>query len=279
MGYHPMIIFRLRDSRYNSGVQTDMAATKQQLAWRSPSGARTGPLIRLRDRRMALILALALLGGFLAYQAPPASWIAVGWLGDRLFLRGSEGQGPADADSFYGDELDAQARSGRSRWTRQDALIRLPGLGGDGELALTLRVQGWPRDALGTDIRQPVVALTANGTPTGEFTPTADWADYRFTIPAAARTGDALTLALHASGTFTSTATYADPRPKGIRIEYVGVQGAGGPLTLPALPWLALLGLDGAICLIALVALTRRPTLAFVLTTFAVSGAAIAIAL
>ncbi|HEX9373174.1 MAG TPA: hypothetical protein VF897_19330, partial [Roseiflexaceae bacterium] len=60
------------------GTQT---AGHNNTAWPSRSGARIGPLAYLRDRRLALILALALLAGFLAYQAPPASDIAVGWLG------------------------------------------------------------------------------------------------------------------------------------------------------------------------------------------------------
>ena len=112
-------------------------ANKQPIAWRAPSGATTGPLIRLWDRRLLLLLALALLAGLLAYQAPIASDIAVGWPGDRLFVRSSEGAGADAAGSLYGDELSPDARSGRSRWTRQQTSIQLPGLGSGGDLALT----------------------------------------------------------------------------------------------------------------------------------------------
>src|SRR5439155_19289021 len=192
---------------------------------------------------------LALLAGFLAYQAPPASDVAVGWLGDQLFLRSSEGQRTDDAGSFYGDELTDQARSGRSRWTRQDATIVRPGLGGGGDLALTLRVQGWPADALNRRTRQPVVTVKTGGTTIGQFTPTSDWADERFTIPASAYDGDVLPLALHTTDTFTGTSTYAaDTRPKGLRIEYIGVHGSGvAQLTLPAPLPLALLAFDSAL--------------------------------
>ncbi len=160
--------------------------------WRSASGAAAGPLLRLWDRRLALLLALALLAGALAYQAPAATSIAVGWLGDRLFLRASEGAGAADSASLYGDEFSPDARSLRSRWTRQDAAFWLPGLGAGGDLTLTLRAQGWPGDVLNSTTKQPLVTVEANGSPIGSFTPSAGWADYPFSIPASARAADPL---------------------------------------------------------------------------------------
>src|SRR5262245_24795315 len=144
--------------------------------WRTPSGATTGPLIRLWDRRLVLVLALALLAGLLAYQAPAVSDIAVGWPGDRLFLRSSEGAGADAAGSLYGDELSQDARSGRSRWSRQEAVIRLPGLGAGGDLTLTLRAQGWPDDVLACRGCQPAVAVAAGAVTLGQFTPTSGWA-------------------------------------------------------------------------------------------------------
>jgi hypothetical protein len=236
----------------------------------------------LRDRRLALILALALLAGLLAYQAPAMTDIPVGWLGDRLFLPASQGLGAADAATFYGDELTGDARSGRSRWSRQDVRIDLPGLGAGGDLTLTLRAQGWPAGVLNRTTSQPRVTIAANGAPVGQFTPTPQWVDYSFRIGPGVAPGDMLSLSLHTSDTFTSTATIADPqRAKGIRLEYVGVRGSE-PLagfTLPAPLPLGLLILDGALGLLALVVLTGRPTLAFVLTTLLISGAAIGLAL
>src|SRR6185369_15171970 len=139
----PAPLFLLQDSRYNSAVQRD-TATKKPVAWPSASGAATGSLIRLVDRRLILLLALALLAGLLAYQAPATADVDVGWLGDRLFLRSSEGSGASADGSLYGDELSPGARSGRSRWTRQSATIWLRGLGAGGDLTLTLRAMGWP---------------------------------------------------------------------------------------------------------------------------------------
>jgi 4-amino-4-deoxy-L-arabinose transferase-like glycosyltransferase len=233
----------------------------------------------LWDRRLVLLLALALLAGLLAYQAPAASDIAVGWPGDRLFLRSSEGAGVDAAGSLYGDELSQDARSGRSRWARQEALIRLPGLGAGGDLTLTLRVQGWPADVLACRGCQPVVTVVAGGVALGQFSPTRGWADYTFTIPARARAADPLTLTLRASDTFTNTAAYLDARPKGIRLEYIGVREAEARFTWPALAPPALLAIAAALWLLALVAIMRRATLAFVLTTGLVTAAAIGLAL
>jgi hypothetical protein len=241
-----------------------------------------GPLVYLRDRRLTLILALALLAGFLAYQAPPTSDILVGWLGDRLFLPASQGLGEADAATFYGDEITGDAPSGRSRWSRQDVEIRLPGLGTAGDLTLTLRAQGWPSGVLNHASSQPTVDIRANGVLVDQFIPTAEWADYSFRIPAQLQTSDQLSLKLHVSDTFTSTATIADPqRAKGIRLEYIGVRGNDSPAAfrLPATIPLGLLAMDGALALLALLVLTRRPTLAFVLTIVLISGAAIGLAL
>lgn len=257
------------------------AASQQQAAWPSQSGARSGPLVSLRDRRLLLLLALALLAGLLAYQAPPASQIAIGWPGDRLFLSASQGLGAADARTFYGDELTG-TNGDRSRWTRQTAEIVLPGLGDAGDLTLTLRAQGWPADALNRRTDQPTVAVTANGVPVYQFTPSSQWAEYSFRVPADVGFRDTLALTIQASDTFTSTRTAADAsRPKGIRLDSISVRGAdpAAAFVLPPLLPLALLLLDGALSLLALFALTRRPTLSFVLATLLVAGAAIGLAL
>src|SRR6476469_557857 len=92
----PAPLFVLQDSRYNSAVQRH-TATEKPVAWPPASGAATGPLIRLSYRRLILLLARALLAGLLAYQAPATADVDIVWLGDRLFLRSSEGGG-ASAD-------------------------------------------------------------------------------------------------------------------------------------------------------------------------------------
>jgi hypothetical protein len=231
------------------------------------------------DQRLLLILVLAVLAGVLAYQAPPASRVDVGWLGDRLFLQVSEGHTAADALRFYGDELTDHARSGRSRWTHQGAVLNFPGAGGT-DLTLTLRAQGWPDDVLNSRTRQPVVTVLADGTPVGSFTPSPEWADYQFEIPVDARNGPALRVELLASDVFTSTARFLDPRPKGIRLEQAAIEGAplASAFALPVAGPLGWLLLAGAVWLLSLVALTRRPTLGFVLATLVVAAAAIGLA-
>jgi 4-amino-4-deoxy-L-arabinose transferase-like glycosyltransferase len=264
---------------YNAGVGTE-SATVQPLAPRPRSGARTGPLVRLRDPRLALILLLSLVAGALAYQAPASAYLRVGWLGDQLFLPAGEGLGADSNGRWYGDEIDDAAGSGRSRWTRQRAEVIIPGLHAAGDLGLTIRAQGWPADAL-NPARQPTVTVLAGATPVGSFRPAPAYADYRLSVPAAAVGQDGtLRLSLSASGTFTDTARYTDPRPKGIRVEAISVQGGetAGPLVPPVAP-VAWLMLCGGLLFLALAAPPRRQTLAFVLATLLVSGAALGLAL
>lgn len=218
---------------------------------------------------------LALLAALLAYQAPAESTIPIGWLGDRLFLRASQGLGQADASTFYSDEITGN-QGDRSRWTRQDAEISLPGLGAGGDLLVTLRVQGWPPDAAG-QVGQPIVDLFANDVALGRFKPTEQWAEYTFRVPARVDARDQLTLRLHTSATFTG----ADRRPKGIRIDALHLHAADSALAfgIPAARPVLLLVLCGALCLLAFVVLLGRPTPAFVLATLVISGAAITLAL
>ena len=219
-----------------------------------------------------LVLLLALLAGFLAYQAPLDSRIAIGWLGDRLFLDASQGLGAGDAFTFYSDEITGDAGD-RSRWTRQDAEIDLPGLGG-GDILVNLHAQGWPQDAAGTG--QPMVEITANGVPVYSFVPNAAWGEQSFRVPAAANTRDTLTLHFHTAPTFTG----GDPRPKGIRIDALELRGAAPAYFVrPALIPLVWLLICSGLSMLALLALSRRPNLSFVLTTLLISAVAIALAL
>lgn len=248
---------------------------------RPQSGARAGPLIRLRDPRLILVLALAILAGGLAYQAPPAADLRVGWLGDQLFLPTGEGLGAAQNGRWYGDEMTPDARSGRSRWTRQESRLTLPALGATGELTLGLRLQGWPADVLNRRTAQPEVTVEANGTPIGSFQPSGAWADYELTVPAAAaRAAGDLTVTLRTSDVFTDTLSYGDRRPKGVRVEQLTLRAADlpGPLP-PALAPLAWLALCAGLAYLSLSLVLRRPTLTFVLATLLVSAASVGLAL
>lgn len=252
-------------------------AQQQPNQWPGADALLSRPLVSLRDRRLALILALALLAGALAYQAPPTASIPIGWLGDRLFLRASQGLGAADAGTFYGDEITG-SQGARSRWTRQQAEITLPGLGQSAGLSVTLRAQGWPADALGPDGAQPTVEVLANGVSVGQFTPTSDWAEYSFDVPPELAGRDQLAIQLRVAATFTG----GDARPKGIRLDQLRLRAVERDDLLFLMPaaWpVALLVLAAGLALLALVALLRRPTLAFVLATLLVSGLAITLAL
>lgn len=246
-------------------------------AWQPSAGAYALKVLHYLDMRLALIIALAVLAGIFAYQAPVNSTILVGWFGDRLFLQASEGAGAADRYTFYGDELTADARSGRSRWTHQGARVGLPGLGG-GALVVTVRAQGWPADALNSATRQPEVLVTVHDTRIGRFTPDAQWAEYEFAVPVEARRGADLIVTFTASDVFTSTSVYTDPRPKGIRIESINVRSASDGPFMPVVAPVFWLAVNGVVWFLALAGHTRRPTGAFVVATLLVSSAAVALA-
>ncbi|MGQ9547693.1 MAG: ArnT family glycosyltransferase [Roseiflexus sp.] len=229
------------------------------------------------DIRLALIIALAILAGIFAYQAPVSATILVGWFGDRLFLQASEGAGTADRYTFYGDELTADARSGRSRWTHQGARVDLAGVGG-GALIVTVRAQGWPSDALNSATRQPEVIVAADDVPIGRFAPDEQWAEYEFVVPVEVRRSADLSLTFTASDVFTSTGIYTDPRPKGVRIESISVRSSGDGLFMPVVAPVFWLAVSGIIWFVALAGLTRRPTGAFVVATSLVCGTAVALA-
>lgn len=236
---------------------------------------------------MLLVLALSLLVGVLAYQAPPSGRVFVGWLGDRLFLDTSPGLG-SDAvarGDFYADDLTPDSPTGRSRWTRQHARFVLPNLGSGTRVEVTLVAQGWPEDVIGQPNAQPVVTVSADGTIVGTFTPTPQWAEYTFTVPADGRTSPDLTLDLTSSATFTDTLQYGpDPRPKGLRLAEVRVQTPdAGAFTLTVLPpaWQAVALFSAAIMLlyVLLASLLRSSVSAFILTVLGAGLAGVGLAL
>ncbi|GAB4204815.1 MAG: glycosyltransferase family 39 protein [Roseiflexaceae bacterium] len=228
------------------------------------------------------IILFSLLVGVLAYQRPPAMRLAVGQLGDQLFLPRGQAQNREETllGRWYGDEPTDHAPGGRSRWTRQNAQIELPGLGGAGELQLTITAQGWPADVLNGRTRQPLVRVLANGVPAGSFTPTLDWASYPLTLPAPARPGEVLSIRLEASDVFTSTAQFADLRPKGIRVAAIELRGAAGPgFAVPAPLPLALLLSGSLLCALGLRRLTDRSRLGTAGGLLFAAGAALGLAL
>lgn len=267
VAYHPLD----RISRYNSAVQTETMKTSST-TWQHQRRNHNQIRTLLSDRRFAIVVVLACLVGVLAFQAPPTTDIAMGWFGDRLFF--------SNADGWMGDEL-SDSQSGRSRWAGEIVSIHLPGIRTDRDLLLKLRAQGWPDDAIIPQcdsastpdcIQQPTITVEVNGSPIGQFEPQAVWEDYAATIPASARPQDNLTIILRSSATFTNSERYVDPREKAIRVEYIGVSSS--TITGPSLPvWfpLGLLILNSALSYIAMAALTRRHTLAFVVTVVLVS--------
>ena len=170
---------------------------------------------------------LALLLALLAYQVPAASRIDVGALGDQFFLPSSEAQREQQiaGGAWYADQIDAQG--GRSRWSRERAALQVPGLGAGQNLRLTLELAGWPDDVARAEPEQPEVRVVVGAREIARFQPSPDVAAYSFDVPAELRSGADLQATLHVSPTFTDTAAYTDPRPKGIRLDAFTVAPAG----------------------------------------------------
>lgn len=170
----------------------------------------SGTAVRATVRALLLILALALLAGAMAYQAPPQGRVAIGWPGDRLFVGVSPGLGaePVRRGELFADELTPDSPTTRSRWTRERAVLVLPNVGAGSPLQVTLVAQGWPAE-VGA---QPVVTVAIDNSVVGEFTPTSAWAEYTFAVPGIAHQHGDLTITLQTSATLADS---RDPRQKG----------------------------------------------------------------
>ncbi len=233
---------------------------------------------------LLLVLLLSLAVGAMAYQAPPAGRVLVGWLGDRLFLGATAGLGE-DAvlrGDFYADDLNPDSPTGRSRWTRQHARVTLPNIGAGAGLELTLLAQGWPADVVGAPVPQPLITVRADGVPVGQFQPSGEWRPFSFSIPASARSGADLTIDLDASHTFTDTLTYgADPRPKGLRLAELQVRAAEGDPAAAYPPAWRAVGLMGMCTLLLYLLLTRllpSTPAVFAVTALGVAAAGLGLA-
>ena len=169
----------------------------------------------------------ALIAGALAYQLPFQTRIDVGSLGDQFFFQSSEAQGQLQNDlgRWHVDQLD---QPGRSRWSRIRGAITLPGVGQGRDLKVTFFAAGWPADTVRQEPQQPTVTVLAGQEAVDTFTPTADAiAPFSVTVPAALQSGPNIDLTLRSSDTFTNTATYADARDKGIRLDAIEVAASG----------------------------------------------------
>jgi hypothetical protein len=228
---------------------------------------------------------LALAATTLAYQAPASGAVAVGWLGDRLYLRADAGAAQAEATSFYADELTPGAPGDRSRWTRARALLTLPGLGA-GALDLALTLQGWPEVPPSAEVRQPELRISTAGRELARFSLGESWQTYRVAIPAELRDGPDLTLLLESSHTFGDSVgpgglLVEDARPKGVRLATIEVRSSErglGRLLAPAWPAVGQATLAAGLLFLALRRALRRPTPAFVLAALAAAALALALA-
>ncbi len=235
-------------------------------------------------RPLLAILLLSLVVGVMAYQAPPAGQVAVGWFGDRLFLNTYPGlsQVATERGDLFADELAPDSPTARGRWTRQHAQITLPNIGRGADLELTITAQGWPADALDAAVVQPIVEVHADGTPIGSFTPTDAWETYTLRVPATLRQGSDLTLNLFSSHIFTGTERFGpDPRPKGVRLATLDVRAAADDPTAlypPAWPAVGLLMLCAGLLFMLVGRVIRNVPAIYALTAVGVGLAGIGLA-
>lgn len=207
----------------NTGVDVTTPNTAQLRLRRSPRVRVLHPLASAFDWRVVVYVCFVVLAVAIALQAPAAVDIAVGSVGDRLFLQSSSGLGEIDQATWYGDEISADATSGRSRWTRQVAQVVVPAFDQGVDVSIMVRMAGWPADVQQTRTVQPRVDVAVNGEALAVFTPTTTFDDYYIVLPAAQNTNDSIAITMRVSDVFTATTTHADVRPKGVRVERVAV--------------------------------------------------------
>jgi hypothetical protein len=206
----------------SEGESVSTTKTSQLKLRRSQQVVVPHPLQGAFDTRFVVLIAFAIIATILAFQSPPSVNVAVGSLGDRLFLQSSLGLGEQSDALWYGDELNPEAQSGRSRWTRQVASVHFPAFTTSSDVSVMVRMAGWPNDVVGQTVDQPQVTFYINGQYSDVFTPTAVFDDYYLVYPAGLQTDD-ITIELRVSDVFTSTSNYDDLRPKGVRVERIAL--------------------------------------------------------
>lgn len=223
-----------------TGVHVTTQNTAQLRIRRSTRVRILHPLATAFDWRVVVYLLFVVLAVFVAVQAPAAVDVAVGSPGDRLFLQSSPGLRASDQETWYGDEISADAVSGRSRWTRQIAHITIPAFDQNADVSVVVRMAGWPADVQNTRTTQPAVQVVINGSAVAVFTPTTTFDDYYVVLPAQLNTQPEVNITMRVSDVFTATTSHADVRPKGVRVERVAVATPNDwvALSTPPLPML-----------------------------------------
>lgn len=238
------------------------------------------PLTNAFDMRYWVLIVFVVVAMVLAFQSPPAVDIAVGSLGDRLFLQSSAGLGVADADKWYGDELSQDAASGRSRWTRGVAQVTIPLFATNADISLMVRLAGWPTTVTHTALTQPRVTIQVNGMNTTVFTPTSSFADYYFVLPAAMARSEDLQLTIKTTDVFTETTNGRDIRPKGVRVERIAAATPSDLVAWNNPPWQLLVAgiIFATVVYVWAMMLFRQPMVALSVSLLVLTAANVALA-
>jgi hypothetical protein len=199
-----------------------------------------------RDWRFYILVLATLLSVALAYQVRLPASVDIGALGDRAYLWASPLLKPDRSDledtGFNGDEH-LVAEKVDYRWTKRVSWVRLPDLGWNGPLRVTLRVRGWRPEGLPL----PMVDVRVNGAPAGRFQASADWQVQSFTLTTSP--GHSADVEVSLETTPWTDATQ-DKRVLGVQWDWVRVEPLPGG-SFPAVPpWRQLLLWSGTIALL-----------------------------
>ncbi|MEO8287420.1 MAG: hypothetical protein ABI670_13425 [Chloroflexota bacterium] len=172
-------------------------------------------------------LAFSLLAAVLAYQWSPGASVSVnvGEQGDSAYLQ-----------SFYAQERNTDpANPYDYRWTRDVSVFRLPGVGRNVPLEITLYMAGRPQGAPPADL-----TIIADGTNVTTVQPSGyPPQPVTVAIPASANCDDDLIITL----TSTPFSPPGERRQLGVVVDKIEVRQAGGGFVLPPLyplAWLIL---------------------------------------
>jgi hypothetical protein len=152
-----------------------------------------------------------------------AAWLAVWYAWNAALTIDLNTDPPSLVSGIYPAEHNDEARL-TFAWTKQDVLIRLPGLDRRVEWTLNLRVRG----ARAVAAENPRLDVFADGVPVAGQQLRAEFDDLAIVIPARPERRRGLVIALHSSRTFVPGPS--DPRPLGVMLDRISLAPAGAVL-------------------------------------------------
>lgn len=152
-----------------------------------------------------------------------AAWLAVWYAWHPALTMDLNTNPPSLVSGIYPAERNDEARL-TFAWTKQDVLIRLPGVDRRVEWTLLLRVRG----ARAVAAENPQLDVFADGLPIASRQLRADFEDMAVAIPARPERRRGVVIALHSSRTFVPGPL--DPRALGVMLDRISLAPSGAVL-------------------------------------------------